>query len=84
MLIIQCNNVKHATNMTPKKAGINPKSKSLLSFDNQFHPPLLCRATLLNLKRDGKILNIPLYALNNFRQLIGDGIKKIPALSERR
>ncbi|MDZ7640949.1 MAG: AAA family ATPase [Desulfurivibrio sp.] len=52
------------------KAGINPKSKSLLSFDNQFHPPLLSRATLLNLKRDGKILNIPLYALNNLRQLI--------------
>ncbi len=52
------------------KAGVNPKSKSLLSYDSQFHPPLLCRSTLLNLKFDGKILNIPLYAINNLKQLL--------------
>ncbi len=50
------------------KAGINPKSKSLLSYDDRFHPPLLLRSTLLNLKRDGKIINIPLYALNYLEQ----------------
>ena len=50
------------------KAGINPKSKSLLSYDNRFHPTLLLRSTLLNLKRDGKIINIPLYALNYLEQ----------------
>lgn len=45
------------------KAGINPKSRSLRSFDTQFAPPALIRTTLLNLKRDGKILNIPLYGI---------------------
>jgi predicted AAA+ superfamily ATPase len=44
------------------KAGVNPKSKSLRSYDKQFSPPLLTRTTLLNLKRDGRILNVPLYA----------------------
>ena len=43
------------------KAGINPRSKSLNSYDNQFAPQYLIRTTLLNLKKDGKICNIPLY-----------------------
>ena len=30
---------------------MNPKSKSLRSFDARFAPPLLIRTTLLNLKR---------------------------------
>lgn len=45
------------------KAGVNPRSKSLRSFDSQFAPPLLVRSTLVNLKRDARVLNIPLYAL---------------------
>ncbi len=45
------------------KAGVNPKSKSLRSFDAQFAPPLLIRSTLLNLKRDDRVLNVPLYAV---------------------
>ncbi len=45
------------------KSGINPRSKSLSSYDNLFNPPRLLRSTLLNLKQDGKILNIPLYAV---------------------
>ena len=45
------------------KAGVNPKSKSLRSFDAQFAPPLLVRSTLLNLKKDARLLNIPLYAV---------------------
>ena len=45
------------------KAGVNPKSKSLRSFDARFAPPLLVRSTLLNLKRDGRVLNVPLYAV---------------------
>ena len=44
------------------KAGVNPRSKSLKSFDTQFAPPLLVRSTLLNLKRDARVVNIPLYA----------------------
>ena len=52
------------------KAGINPKSKSLISYNNRFQPPFLLRTTLLNLKHDGKIINIPLYALNYLEQKI--------------
>jgi len=46
------------------KAGINPKSKSLRSYDLQFKPGRLVRTNLLNLKNDGKILNLPLYAIS--------------------
>ena len=54
------------------KAGISPKSKSLLSYDNQFNPPVLFRTTLLNLKKDGKICNIPLYAVHTFPEIMDD------------
>ncbi|MDL1980976.1 MAG: DUF4143 domain-containing protein [Deltaproteobacteria bacterium] len=46
------------------KAGINPKSKSLRSYDLQFKPSLLARTNLLNFKKDGKIYNLPLYAIS--------------------
>ena len=46
------------------KAGINPKSKSLKSYDLQFHPARLMRTNLLNFKKDGKICNLPLYAIS--------------------
>ncbi|NOZ03725.1 MAG: ATP-binding protein [FCB group bacterium] len=51
------------------KAGINPRSKSLLSYDRQFSPPVLSRTTLLNLKKDGKVVNYPLYAIHLFPKL---------------
>ena len=53
------------------KSGVNPRSKSLRSFDAQFSPPLLVRSTLLNLKRDARVLNIPLYALPDALRFIG-------------
>lgn len=46
------------------KAGVNPKSKSLRSFDRQFGPSGLFRTSLLNLRRDGKVCNVPLYAVS--------------------
>ena len=52
------------------KAGINPKSKSLKSYNQQFQPPLMVRSTLLNLKCDGKICNIPLYGISCLPQII--------------
>ena len=54
------------------KSGVNPRSKSLRSFDSQFAPPLLVRSTLLNLKRDARVLNIPLYALPDALRFAGD------------
>ncbi len=52
------------------KAGINPRSKSLRSYDMQFSPPVLARSTLLNLKKDGKIFNLPLYAISLLPDLV--------------
>ena len=52
------------------KAGINPRSKSLKSYDDQFHPPVLVRSTLLNLKRQRRIVNVPLYAVFYISQLL--------------
>ncbi|MBW1911257.1 MAG: ATP-binding protein, partial [Deltaproteobacteria bacterium] len=52
------------------KAGINPKSKSLKSYDLQFQPALLARTNLLNFKKDGKICNLPLYAISQLPGLV--------------
>jgi uncharacterized protein len=46
------------------KAGVNPKSKSLRSYEDRFHPSLMCRATLLNFKKEAVLWNIPLYAVS--------------------
>jgi len=51
------------------KSGINPKSKSLRIYEEKFHPARLLRTTPLNLRQDGKILNIPLYALSALERL---------------
>lgn len=53
------------------KAGINPKSKSLLSYANKYNPPVLARTTRLNLKKDGRLINIPLYMIARFPDLAG-------------
>ena len=52
------------------KAGINPKSKSMKSYDLQFKPDRLMRTTLLNFKKDGKIHNLPLYAVSLLPEVI--------------
>ena len=43
------------------KAGLSRKSKSLRSYDQQFSPDVMIRTNLRNLKRDGKMANIPLH-----------------------
>jgi hypothetical protein len=57
------------------KAGINPKSKSLKSYDMPFDPTSLARTNPLNLKKDGKIYNMPLYAVSLLPALIESEIK---------
>jgi len=52
------------------KAGINPKSKSLKSYDQQYSPVKLARTNLLNFKKDGKFCNLPLYAISLLPRLI--------------
>lgn len=51
------------------KSGVNPKSKSLRSYDDRFQPSQLVRTTLLNLRCDGRMTNIPLYALSSLTRL---------------
>jgi len=51
------------------KAGINPRSKSLLFYDKKYNPDIISRTTLLNLKHNGKICNYPLYAISLFPEL---------------
>jgi hypothetical protein len=50
-------------------AGKNLRSKSLDSFDKKYAPPLLCRASLQNLRKDGRKANFPLYAIYLFSKL---------------
>ena len=51
------------------KAGINPRSKSLIFYEKKYHPTILSRTTLLNLKHDGNMTNYPLYAISLFPEL---------------
>lgn len=51
------------------KSGTNAKSKSLAGYRKQFEPSLLARATLLNLKADADLLNIPLYLVPSIERL---------------
>ncbi|MDX8431647.1 MAG: AAA family ATPase [Candidatus Algichlamydia australiensis] len=46
------------------KSGTSPKKKSLLVYADKYAPERLCRATLMNLKIDGKIANFPLYLVS--------------------
>jgi uncharacterized protein len=57
---------EHGASIVPLevKAGINPKSKSLQTYNARYKPKVLLRSSLLNLKKDGHILNVPLYAVN--------------------
>jgi predicted AAA+ superfamily ATPase len=43
------------------KSGSSTKKKSLLVYQEKYHPPVLSRATLMNLKKDGNVCNYPLY-----------------------
>lgn len=48
------------------KSGASTKKKSLMVYDKQYQPDILNRAGLLNLKKDGKVCNYPLYLLERF------------------
>ena len=59
---------EHADLIIPleAKAGINPKSKSLAFYIKKFKPSIAARTTLLNLKKESGLVNIPLYAISLF------------------
>ena len=64
--------VEHENNIYPLevKSGTSSKKKSLLFYEQKFKPTLLLRTSLMNLRKDGNLLNIPLYLANCIRSLI--------------
>lgn len=52
------------------KAGINVKAQSLKVYMKEYNPKLAIRYSLLNIKQDNNIVNIPLYAIWNTKNYI--------------
>ena len=48
------------------KSGTSTKKKSLLIYKEKYHPRLISRTSLLNLKQDGLVCNYPLYFIESF------------------
>ncbi len=51
------------------KAGVSSKKKSLLTYAEKYQASILLRSTLMNLKRDNKIYNYPLYMIGKLTEL---------------
>lgn len=52
------------------KSGNSSKKKSLKVYEDAYHPPMLIRCSPMNLRKDGDILNCPLYLIEELRSLI--------------
>jgi predicted AAA+ superfamily ATPase len=52
------------------KSGETNKKQSLRVYDQKYFPELLIRCSPLNLKRDAKLLNCPLYLIDQLRGLL--------------
>lgn len=52
------------------KSGTSTRKKSLLVYDEKYSPKCLLRCSSMNLKKDGKVCNIPLYLISRFSELI--------------
>jgi hypothetical protein len=48
------------------KSGTSTKKKSLLVYQERYHPTVLSRSSLMNLKKDGNVCNYPLYFVSRF------------------
>lgn len=52
------------------KSGTSSRKKSLLTYAEKYQPRLEIRISPMNLKRDGNLLNCPLYLLGNLNKLL--------------
>lgn len=52
------------------KSGYSSKKKSLKVYGDTYQPKILIRTSPMNLKVDGKVLNCPLYLLEELRQVL--------------
>ena len=57
------------------KAGINPRSKSMKVYMEKYNPDFFYRSSLLNLKKDDRMINIPLYAISLLPGIVESGTK---------
>lgn len=48
------------------KSGTSTKKKSLLVYQEKYNPSIISRSSQMNLKKDGKICNYPLYLISRF------------------
>lgn len=53
------------------KAGVSRKMKSLHVYREKYSPPVVIRTSLLDFSFDGRVLNIPLYAISELPRLLG-------------
>jgi predicted AAA+ superfamily ATPase len=52
------------------KSGFNLKAKSLKAFIESFDPPVAIRSSLAPFKRTGSLLEIPLYLIGQFADIL--------------
>lgn len=52
------------------KADTNITGKSIIQYEKAFHPKLRLRYSMLNLKMDGNMLNIPLFLADKTKQFV--------------
>lgn len=52
------------------KSGTSTKKKSLTVYREKYNPSFVIRSSLLNLKQDGKVINLPLYLLHRFPSVV--------------
>ena len=57
------------------KSGNSSKKKSLRVYGDIYHPEMLIRISPMNLRKDGDILNCPLYLIEELRALILPALK---------
>lgn len=64
--------VQQAGNIIPLevKSNVSVRSKSLKIYAEKYNPEWILRASMLNLKQDGKMVNIPLYLIEQIPMLL--------------
>ncbi len=64
--------LQHGLNVIPieVKSGGNVHGKSLKVYDQRYSPEIMIRYSLNNLKRDGKLLNIPIFMVDWTKKLL--------------
>lgn len=64
--------VEHESKIFPLevKSGLSKHKKSLLAYDEKYHPSHLSRVSPMNLEQNGRVSNFPLYLIALFPELL--------------